>query len=91
MGWDIRLSAEFDAWFRDDLSDAEQETVVSTVELLKELDDDLNSPLVQRAKASRRRYLRELHPPGADYPVVPFTFDPKRAEIVLLAGDRQPD
>ncbi len=86
MGWDIGLSDEFEAWFRDDLSDDEQEAVVVAVELLKELDHDLNSSLVRRVRGSRRRYRRELHAPGADQPVVPFTFDPKRGEIVLLAG-----
>jgi hypothetical protein len=30
-------------------------------------------------------------PAGTDHPVLRFTFDPKRAEIELLGGERQPD
>jgi len=36
-------------------------------------------------KGSRRRYVRELDADGRGL-VVPFTFDPKACEIMLLAG-----
>lgn len=85
MSWEIELSAEFDEWFRE-LEDADAEAVVAAVDLLKEHDGDLQPPLVTKVRRSRRRYLRELHPPLAPELAVRFTFDPNRPCIVLLAG-----
>jgi hypothetical protein len=85
MTWEIQLSEAFDYWFRE-LSDSAQEAIIAAVERLKELDDDLDSaPFVGRVKGAQRRPLRELGASGTGL-VVPFTFDPKTCEIVLLAG-----
>jgi hypothetical protein len=43
MGWDIGLSRDFDAWFRD-LDDSEQEAIVAAVEQrLNEVGDDIDA------------------------------------------------
>ena len=85
MSWDIELSDEFDEWFRE-LEDADAEAVVKAVDLLKEHEGYLQPPLVTKVRRSRRRYLRELHPPLAPGLAIRFTFDPNRPSIVLLAG-----
>jgi hypothetical protein len=89
MSWDIELSAEFDAWFRE-LDDADAEAVVAAVDLLKEQEGDLEPPLVTKVRRSRRRYLRELHPPLGPGLAIRFTFDPNGPGIVLLAGANPP-
>jgi hypothetical protein len=85
MSWEIELSAEFDAWFRE-LDDADAEAVVAAVDLLKEHEGDLEPPLVTKVRRSRRRYLRQLHPPIAPELAIQFTFDPHGPCIVLRAG-----
>jgi hypothetical protein len=84
MSWEIGLSQDFDTWFRD-LDDDDQEAIVAAVDRLKDVDDVDSATFVGRVKGTRRRYLRELHTNG-DGLAVPFTFDAKARNIILLAG-----
>jgi hypothetical protein len=79
---------EFAAWFAD-LSDDEQVNVGRVVDLLVEHGPSLPFPYSSGIEASRHRHMRELRIQhrGRPYRVL-YAFDPRRAAILLLGGDK---
>jgi hypothetical protein len=47
----------------------------------------LGRPLVDTIKQSRHKNMKELIPPASDIRVL-FAFDPRRAAILLIGGDK---
>lgn len=92
MSWEIRVTDEYAAWFREliktDLGSATQ--VAQAVAALREEGPALGRPLVDRLKGSRLHHLKELRPGsrGRSEIRVIFAFDPVRAALLLLGGDK---
>jgi len=88
MGWDVEGTDQFADWFVG-LSDDEQVDVGRVVELLVEHGLSLPFPYSSGINGSRHRHMRELRIQHAGRPYrVLYAFDPRRAAILLLGGDK---
>jgi hypothetical protein len=85
--WEIEFTDEFEAWW-DQLSEDDQERVRAAVEILESAGPALGRPLVDTLTATRLPNLKELRPRGGHLRVL-FAFDPRRAAILLLGGDKR--
>ena len=88
MEWEVEYADEFGHWW-DSLSVPEQESVAAKVQLLEEFGPSLPRPHVDVVKSSRHQNMKELRiqHSGRPYRVL-FAFDPRRAAILLLGGDK---
>jgi hypothetical protein len=92
VAWSVKVTEEYAAWFtaliRDDLVSATQ--VAQAVAALREEGPTLGRPLVDRIQGSRIHHLKELRPGsgGRSEIRVLFAFDPARAALLLLGGDK---
>ncbi|HEX8454726.1 MAG TPA: type II toxin-antitoxin system RelE/ParE family toxin [Longimicrobium sp.] len=91
MAWEIEGTDEFAAWF-EALSPAEKEDVVASVDLLESRGPYLGFPHTSGIRGSRHSHMRELRIQHAGRPYrVLYAFDPRRAAILLLGGDKTGD
>jgi hypothetical protein len=88
VAWEVEGTDEFAGWF-EALTDDEQISVGRVVELLTEHGPSLPFPYSSGIAASRHRQMRELRiqHEGRPYRVL-YAFDPRRAAILLLGGDK---
>ena len=88
MAWEVEGIGEFADWFAG-LSDEEQVSVGRVVDLLAEHGPSLPFPYSSSIETSRHRHMRELRIQhrGRPYRVL-YAFDPRRAAILLLGGDK---
>ena len=88
MAWEVEGTDEFAGWFGD-LNDGEQVNIGRVVELLVEHGPSLPFPYSSGIATSRHRHMRELRiqHEGRPYRVL-YAFDPRRAAILLLGGDK---
>lgn len=88
MAWEVEGTDEFAGWF-EELSDGEQLSVGRIVELLVGHGPSLPFPYSSGVESSRHRHMRELRiqHEGRPYRVL-YAFDPRRAAILLLGGDK---
>ena len=88
MTWDVEYTDHFGAWW-DGLSEAEQESVAASVRLLEEYGPNLRHPHSTGINGSRYSHMRELRVQheGRPYRAL-YAFDPRRAAILLLGGDK---
>ncbi|MCW2881180.1 MAG: hypothetical protein JWQ95_5280 [Sphaerisporangium sp.] len=92
MAWTVKVTDEYAAWFstliKEDLDSATQ--VAQAVAALREEGPTLGRPLVDRLKGSALHHLKELRPGsrGRSEIRVIFAFDPTRAALLLLGGDK---
>lgn len=88
MAWEVEGTDEFAGWFVG-LSDEEQVSVGRVVDLLVEHGPSLPYPHTSAVGTSRHRHMRELRiqHQGRPYRVL-YAFDPRRAAILLLGGDK---
>lgn len=72
------------------LDDDSREQVIAAIELLGERGPQLGGPIVDTVHTSRHRNMKELRPgsSGRSEVRVLFAFDPARAAIMLIAGDK---
>ncbi len=86
--WEID-TRRIDAWI-DSLDRASIIQVRAALELLAQQGPQLGRPLVDTVVASKHKNMKELRPgsSGTSELRVLFAFDPKRAAILLLAGDK---
>ena len=89
MAWEVEYTNQFGEWW-DDLSEEEQEAVTAAVNVLERRGPALGRPLVDTIKQSRHANMKELIPPASDIRVL-FAFDPRRAAILLIGGDKRGD
>ncbi|MEV5744205.1 type II toxin-antitoxin system RelE/ParE family toxin [Microbispora rosea] len=88
----MKVTDEYAAWFRallkEDLDSAIQ--VAQAVAALREEGPTLGRPLVDRLKGSSLHHLKELRPGsrGRSEIRIIFAFDPTRAALLLLGGDK---
>ncbi len=88
MAWEVEFSVEFGDWW-DGLTSAEQKSVDFTVRLLQELGPTLRMPHSSGVEMSRHAHMRELRiqHEGRPYRVL-YAFDPRRAAMLLIGGDK---
>lgn len=88
MAWEVEGTDEFSEWFGA-LDDEEQAAVGRVVELLVEHGPSLPHPYSSGIAISRHRHMRELRiqHKGRPYRVL-YAFDPRRAAVLLLGGDK---
>ena len=88
MSWEVEFSDEFGRWW-ENLNSAEQKSVDFTVSLLQEAGPTLRMPHSSGIAISRHPHMRELRiqHEGRPYRVL-YAFDPRRAAILLIGGDK---
>jgi len=86
MAWEVEYTDQFGEWW-DNLAEEEQEAVTAAVNVLQRGGPNLGRPLVDTIKQSRHKNMKELIPPASDIRVL-FAFDPRRAAILLIGGDK---
>jgi hypothetical protein len=88
VAWEVEFSDEFGEWW-DGLDAPEQKSVDFTVSLLQELGPTLRMPHSSKVETSRHAQMRELRiqHEGRPYRVL-YAFDPRRAAILLIGGDK---
>ena len=88
MTWDVEYTDEFGAWWSA-LTEAEQESIDVSVRLLETMGPQLPFPHSSDVKKSRHGHMRELRIQHAGRPYrVLYAFDPRRAAILLIGGDK---
>jgi hypothetical protein len=89
--WEVEYTDEFGAWW-DGLNDAEQDAVARSVELLRRIGPSLGRPHADGVKLSRHANMKELRTQCGGRPFrTLFAFDPRRAAILLIGGDKTGD
>jgi hypothetical protein len=86
MAWEVEYTDQFGGWW-DNLAGEEQEAVTAAVNVLQRGGPSLGRPLVDTINQSRHKNMKELIPPASDIRVL-FAFDPRRAAILLIGGDK---
>lgn len=91
MGWEVEYTDEFEDWWFT-LTEEEQISVAATVQLLEERGPQLPFPHSSGINGSKHSHLRELRTQheGRPYRTL-YAFDPRRAAILLLGGDKTGD
>jgi len=86
--WEIEYTDEFEAWW-DGLTEEEQESVYAKVLLLRGHGPALPRPHADTVKGSRHPNMKELRAQHGGNPYrVFFAFDPRRAAILLIGGQK---
>ena len=89
--WNVEYTDEFGRWW-DTLTEAEQESVDVSVRLLEAMGPQLPFPHSSGVKGSKHGHLRELRVQHSGRPYrILYAFDPKRAAILLVGGDKTGD
>lgn len=86
MVWEVEFTNEFSDWW-EGLAELEQDVLDAAVEKLETLGPALGGPLADTVAGSRHSNMKELRPPGSHIRVF-FAFDPRRAAILLIGGDK---
>ena len=88
MRWEVEYTDEFGAWC-DSLTEIEQESVRASVKLLEDYGPALRFPHSSGIETSRHGHMRELRAQheGRPYRTL-YAFDPRRAAILLIGGDK---
>ncbi|CAM4328950.1 Addiction module toxin RelE [Bordetella tumbae] len=89
--WEVEYTDELGEWWSD-LTEAEQESIDSSVRLLEEKGPNLGFPHTSGIERSKHAHMRELRiqHDGRPYRVL-YAFDPRRCAILLLGGDKTGD
>lgn len=91
MEWQIEFTDAFGDWW-DSLSEAEQDSVALYVKMLQAAGPSLVYPYSSGINQSKHAHMRELRVQHAGRPYrVLYAFDPRRAAILLLGGDKTGD
>jgi hypothetical protein len=91
VAWEVEYTAEFEAWWNS-LSSSEQEAVDASVRLLEERRPALGFPHSSSIRGSRHGGMRELRTQEAGRALrTLYAFDPRRAAVLLIGGDKSGD
>ena len=89
--WEVEYTDEFERWWNE-LSEDEQESVAASVELLRQLGPQLPRPHADTIVGSKHSNMKELRTQHRGHPLrTLFAFDPRRAAILLIGGDKTGD
>lgn len=83
--WDVEFTDEFEAWW-EALSVDEQQAIDAAVRVLETRGPGLGRPLVDSVAGSRHPNMKELRVGTIR---ILFAFDPRRAAILLIGGDKR--
>lgn len=88
MSWDVEYTDTFEEWWMT-LDEAEQDSVAVVVTLLERKGPSLPFPYSSGIEGSKFDHMRELRiqHQGQPYRVL-YAFDPRRAAILLLGGNK---
>lgn len=88
MTWLVEYTDQFEDWWVE-LSEDEQDSVAATVGVLEERGPSLRYPTSSGIESSRHSHMRELRiqHQGDPYRVL-YSFDPRRAAILLIGGNK---
>jgi hypothetical protein len=91
LGWEVEYTDEFGAWW-EDLAEEEQGKIDASVRLLEEYGPTLDHPYTSSVAQSKHSKMRELRIQIGGRPFrVLYAFDPNRAAILLIGGDKTGD
>ena len=89
--WNVEVTDEFKDWFNS-LREDEQSSVTASVDLLEIKGPSLGRPQVDTIRGSRHANMKELRTQHKGRPIrMFFAFDPRRAAILLIGGDKTGD
>ena len=89
--WEVEYTDEFEEWW-ETLSKSEQSAIAYSVRLLQSEGPALKFPHSSNVKRSRHGSMRELRSQCEGRPLRTFyAFDPSRAAILLIGGDKTGD
>jgi hypothetical protein len=89
--WVVEYTDELGAWW-EGLTEDEQESIDASVRLLEDLGPNLGFPHCSGINGSKHAHMRELRVQHAGRPYrILYAFDPRRAAIMLLGGDKTGD
>ena len=91
MTWEVEFTNEFEAWWTEQ-TDGTQGAIDAVVQILETLGPQLPHPYSSDVKGSRYGQMRELRVQykGAPYRIL-YAFDPRRAVILLIGGNKGGD
>lgn len=90
MAWEVEFTDEFRDW--DALTEAQQDDVAHSVRHLMEFGPALGFPHSSKVGSSRYPQMRELRIQSAGRPLrTLYAFNPVRAAILLIGGDKTGD
>ena len=87
--WDIELTDQAVEWLVS-LEQGDREAIAASIDLLEQIGPNLGRPVVDSVKSSRHHNMKELRSVGGNLRAL-FCFDPRRAAIVLIGGDKTND
>ena len=91
MTWNVEYTDEFGGWWAS-LSESQQDDVAAIVALLERKGPRLPFPYSSGINGSRHSHMRELRVQSGGDPLrVFYAFDPRRAAILLVAGNKTGD
>jgi hypothetical protein len=89
--WQVEFADEFEPWW-DGLTTDQQGKVDAIVRVLEEHGPNLGFPYSSGVNGSRFPEMRELRVQCQGRPIrILYAFDPRRAAILLLGGDKTGD
>lgn len=91
MAWEIEFTDEFEIWWSS-LTEEEQDSISVSVKLLEEMGTSLPFPYSSGIIGSKHKQMRELRVQhkGDPYRVL-YAFDPRRAALLLIGGNKAGD
>ena len=91
MAWEVEFTDEFEEWWNG-LNETEQIKIDAAVRVLEEYGPDLPFPMTSGVSGSRHSHMRELRVQIRGRPFrILYAFNPKRAAILLVGGDKTGD
>lgn len=91
MEWLVEYTDEFGNWWQT-LTDGMQISIDAHVRKLEQLGPNLPFPYSSGIAASRHGHMRELRVQSGGAPLrIFYAFDPRRAAILLIGGDKSGD
>jgi hypothetical protein len=91
VAWEVEFTDEFEEWWNG-LKETEQIKIDAAIRMLEEYGPDLSYPASSGVSRSRHSHMRELRVQVRGKPFrVLYAFNPKRAAILLVGGDKTGD
>ena len=89
--WEVEYTDEFEQWWSS-LTEDEQVSIAASVQLLEDRGPSLGFPHSSGINGSKHGHMRELRTQHDGNPFrTLYAFDPRRAAILLIGGDKTGD
>lgn len=89
--WEVEFTDDFERWWNTLAAD-EQESLATSVELLRHAGPQLSRPHADVLNGSKHNNMKELRTQHHGRPLrTLFAFDPRRCAILLIGGDKTGD